>query len=233
LDSHAAGALLSQESTERLAGALEQTIGVDSGHPCRQQQRARTPLLESEVEQTGLVFQHGAQRERHDRNRAGPEPQRVIVAPMDFDDREGGVAGASVSAHHDPVAEVIADQRLHMVGQIGQQRRRPKDAGRYRMAMLIDRLENDPIAVHVHPARVAFRRDRQKLRRAVADGNGTFESLFDEFPQGRRQILAAGPDLGRRDMQPSGAALLRQDDRCAGIRRNDAWLVCFKLGRQR
>jgi hypothetical protein len=42
---------------------------------------------------------------------------------------------------------------------------------------------------------------------------GHSKTLFDELPHGRRQILAAGPDLGRRDMQPSGAALFRQDDR--------------------
>ena len=67
--------------------------------------------------------------------------------------------------HRDAVTEVVADQRLHVVREIRQQRGRRRFAVRHRAALRVHRFEDHPVAVQVEATERAFARRASGTRR--------------------------------------------------------------------
>jgi hypothetical protein len=96
------------------------------GIPTRQaeRQRGRVDLAQLEVVHAGLLFDHGGQRHGQDGDPPSAWPrhhQGIVAAPLHLDHRHRAAAGTGRLEHRDLVAEVVADQWLHGVGQVGEQ----------------------------------------------------------------------------------------------------------------
>ena len=117
--------------------------------------------------------------------------------------------------HHDPIPQVVANQRLHVIREIGQQRRRAEIPSRYDTPLCIDRLENHPITVHMQAALAAFEGDIQKLGSAVAVRHGASEGLLvDGITVGAQASTSAiSADIGWRKEMPD------RSECAAGLRR--------------
>lgn len=139
-----------------------------------------------------------------------------VVVPAGHPDggqRVAAFAGAGLG--DDGVAEVVADQRLDPVGEVGQQHRvRRLPGGRWTVVRL-DRLEDDPVAVDVQPAAGTVQGDRGEL------GGGV--DVVHRAAQRRGQALpvpdgfAAGLHDHRTDVQPALVLFLGQQFEGAGV----------------
>ena len=62
----------------------------------------------------------------------------VVASALNLDGRQGAPARARLRLHHDAVGQVIANDRLHPVGEIGEEHARRRFAWRDRAVLRID-----------------------------------------------------------------------------------------------
>ena len=82
-------------------------------------------LAQLKIEHASLVLKHCGQRQRQQRQKfaiAASHHQRIIAPALYLNHGQRGATFTDFSAQGDLVTQVITDQRLHMIGQVGQQR---------------------------------------------------------------------------------------------------------------
>ncbi len=155
---------------------------------------------------SGCLVGNGADGEGNRGHRAAithAEAQDIIAPPRDPNGRQEATTGARVGSHEHGVAEVVADDRLDPVGQVGQEYRVGGLPGRGGAEILIDGLKNCPVPIYVQPVVGAVEGNEKELRSPV--------DIVDLAVERRRHARA---DLGRRRL----ACDLREDGRSRAYR---------------
>ena len=201
-------------------------MAFDAGVGDAQHQRARAALLELEVEHAALLLDHGAERQRQQRHVAAPgagggHAQDVVAPAQHLDHRQRGTAGAAARLQRDLIAQVVADHRLHQIGQVGEQHAVRQLARRHRAQLLVHRLQDHPVAVHVQLAVAAFPGDGQELRGAVAGAHGGTQRAADQRPRAAAQRFTARDHVVRVDGQRAGLLPLGQQRGRRGVGGDD------------
>ena len=145
--------------------------------------------------------------------------QHVVVPALDLDRRQRAAAGAGLGLDDDAVAEVVADDRLHAVGEVGEQHRVRRLARRRRTIVAVDRLEQHPVGVDVQPALAATERDAHAFRRAVLVDDAGSRRRARSPRARRRQAFAARPQARRIDRAAVRPSALRP----AAPASSDSW----------
>ncbi|MCY1240000.1 hypothetical protein D9M72_528280 [compost metagenome] len=148
------------------------------------------------------LLDYRAKRKRQDRDSAtvsGPERNQVTCAAFDAYCRKGTATGARFRCQRYPVAEVVADQRLHTVGQVGDEHGVGGGAGRDRPVIRVHRFEDVPVRVDVECAVPALAGQGRNFGGKIAFGDAAAECRFDRFASGGGEVLAGtdrqdGPD---------------------------------------
>ena len=166
----------------------------------------------------------------------------VVAATFDFDRRQRAAARARRRLHAHAVAQVVANDRLQVIGEIGQQHRVRQLAGRSGLVIAIHGFQDDPVRVHVQGAFAAAVADGQAFRGAVfVDAAGirtrprspyaTPASALRRRPTGPRAAVAAGPPAARRRGAPASSDNWRRTraDRRSALRRSGSGDVTAKL----
>ena len=123
--------------------------------------------------------------------------EHVASAAVDtLDERQAGCRSRSAPGHRDDVADFVANDRLHVVGQVGDEHFRAGRAGWNRLVVFVDDFENRPIGVHVHAGRGrAAIGEKRALTHAIVVEDRRAEHFFVVFPRFRQQQLADIDDL--------------------------------------
>ena len=117
-------------------------------------------------------------------SRAVARAQRndVVAAAFDLDRRQRTAARASVGLDAHAVAQVVADDGLQCVGEIGQQHGVREFARRRGPKLAIDGFEDHPVGIDVQAALAAAVGDGQAFRRAVLVLQRAAERALDFDP---------------------------------------------------
>jgi len=203
---------------------MQGNVGVMPAQSCAKQQVAGAFLNDLEVEEARVVFQHSAQgqwKHAHSLPAGLTELQCVVATPLHIDHGQRRAAGACRRTQRDAIAEVIADQRLHVVREVGQQAGGTGLAGWHCVSAIIHRFEDGPVAVEMHASAMALRCQRQEFRRTVAVRHRATERPMDEVAHCVRQAFASGPHLARCVLQAAGDMFLSEQHRGTRIGGND------------
>ena len=84
----------------------------------------------------------------------------LVLSPLYLDGRKRAAARARSGDFRDAVAQVVPHDGLYPVGQVGEQRRVGRLAGRNRTIPFVHRLQNKPVGVQVKASTDAVVRDR-------------------------------------------------------------------------
>ena len=188
-----------------------------------QHQGTGVALLKLKVEQPALLFHHGAQRHRQQADgfalaAARGHAQHVVAAAGHLQRGQGRAAFAALAVQGDLVAQVVADERLHQVGQVGQKHGVRRLAARHGAVMLVHRLQDQPVFVQVQVAMRAFPGHGQKLRRAIAAAHHGVQAAVHVFARGAAQRFAAGQHAARANAQAPRRRLVGQHGSGRGVR---------------
>ncbi len=112
---------------------------------------------------------------------------------------------------------LISDDRLNPVGKVGDQHAIRHLPGRCRPAIGVDRLDDVPVAVEMHPVGGAFERQPNSLGGAVVVGDTASERGRDPLPRLVGERLTGGGDEERSDVQPASKLLSRQQVQRTGV----------------
>ncbi len=176
-------------------------------------------------------------RQRHRQQMHGASLARLqreyrVLAALDAHRGHGIAACAGHRQHHHAVAQVVADDGLDPVGEVGEEHGVRELAGLHRLAARIHALEDHPLRVHVHPSRGTLVRDGEALGGAVLVHHAASERRFDRRLGRGRERLASRPEGRRRDAQPSRGTLRREEGEDRGISGEESGLELVQLGDQ-
>ncbi len=170
----------------------------------------------------------GRERERKqaDTRAVGRDERDDVVAPALDPDRGQRIAtGAGLGLDDHAVAQVIADDRLHPIGEIGEQDRVRRLAGRCRTVVRVHRLQHHPVGVDVQPPRAAADGHAHALRRTVLVDHAAAEGAFDFGACRFGQAFASRPQAHGRNGEPAGGLLIGEQRQHRRIRREECGLA--------
>jgi hypothetical protein len=151
--------LAMQKGFERTSAALQRGNGFCVAQAGAKQELAWTFLHQLKVEQARFAFEDRAQCKRQkgdDPPGGASELDGVIAAALDVDDREMRTARTGFGVQRHAVSQVIPDQRLQMIGEVGEQDRGTRGAARDGVPLVVDGFQDRPVAVQVQVAQRAF-----------------------------------------------------------------------------
>ena len=183
-------------------------------------QVARTRSDRLEAVDAGGFLDHDPQRQRKYLHRlmlGGCEAQQVIGATLDRHHRKRTPAGTRLRLQHDPVTQVVPDDRLNAVGQVGHQRAVRAHTGRNRASVRVHRFQHIPVRVDVQESVGALDGESGYLGRGVSLGDRTPEGGVDGLSHGRGEQLPGAEDVHRVDPQPAGALFGSEQHEDAGV----------------
>ena len=151
---------------------------------------------------------------------------------MHADRRQRVAARARVGPEQDAVAEVVAQERLHAVGEIAYQHGVRELAWRGGPVVGVDRFEHGPVAVDVIPAVSATVAEVGALGRAVHRADGGAEDTGNPVGVIRGHRLAGRLDQHRVDTQAAGFLLGGEQHDRAGVADHEGGAVVVELGHQ-
>ena len=232
-----ANAFRSRYSRSAPSAAATGTFAVAGAEP---QVQARGRRLDDlEAVHARLLLDHRRQRDRyeaHERSVAGRERHDVVAAAFDFDRRQRAAARARRRLHAHAIAQVVANDRLQVIGEIGQQHRVRQLAGRGRPVIAIHGFQDHPVRVHVQDAFAAAVADGQAFGGAVLVEQRASERGLDRRMRRPRQHFAAGPQARGPQLQPARLLLVgeeRQHRRITGDERRPIGVQrCDQIGQR-
>ena len=151
---------------------------------------------------TDLVLDHLVRLHEHrpDHERMDvdiTEPQHLVGAPVDRRPQ------MSVVGHRrlldEPVSELVPNEWLRMVGEVGEQHLRRRCAGRHGLVALVDQLDDADVGVEHQHFVVGRAHADQPFSGSERVDDRRSERLGDRPPMLRQQIFARRRDHERRD----------------------------------
>ncbi len=88
------------------------------------------------------------------------EGEHVSSAALDANRRQGATTRARVGAHQDAVAQIVAQNRLHSIGEVGNQDCVRPLARWERLIVRVHRLDHHPVEVRMIPSVCTFRAEK-------------------------------------------------------------------------
>ena len=173
-----------------------------------------------ELRDLGAFFDHRRQGQRQQPHLVMPrvaQHQRVVGAALHLDRRKAAAAGTAFAQEAHAVAQLVAQQRLRAVGQVGQQHRVRSLAGRHRPQLTIHRFQDQPVVVQVQAALRTFPGHGIELGRAVVVAQRAAEGGADAQALLGRQLLATHPHLRQRQVHRAFGLQLRQRVGATGV----------------
>jgi hypothetical protein len=129
---------------QRRPRAHERAVRVGHSALEAQLERVGAGARQLELRDLRTLFDHrlhGQRQHRHGAAVGHAQQQRVTGAAVHVDDRERGSTRAALAGETHGIVKAVAQQRLHMVGQMRQQHRMGRATRRHRAHLPIHRLE--------------------------------------------------------------------------------------------
>jgi len=146
-------------------------------------------------------FDDRAKCERKDRHRVTApveEAEGVIVATLNVDSGKGTAARTRVGIGRDAVAEVVADDGLDAVCQVGEEHGIAGLAGRRRRAISLNRFQDEPIRVGVEPSLPAVEGNPvEELAGGILIKDARIEGVLNRASRVWRENSSANDDEDR------------------------------------